>query len=220
MRDGEIDSLDAQRQISHAESQHTAGDGGAENLDHQRRVDRFEQEDGRIHAEPDKCAAAEIHIAGIAAQNVPSRGDDHILQGDEARIEHVGIGRPDAAASRRRRGRRPTDDETGICSSRDPENAAGPDRKRCEQRGEGDAGRPGRADEGDDQALQQADDECRDQRARHAAHAGQHDNREVRPIYSTAEKGSTGLTTISAAPASEAVIIAMPKACRLTSGRG
>ncbi len=57
-----------------------ADDGRGCDLHGERRAGRLEQEHGRVDADAEKCAGAEIHVTGIAAEDAPCHGEHDELQ--------------------------------------------------------------------------------------------------------------------------------------------
>src|SRR5262249_9776325 len=72
--------------------EHAADSGGGGDLQPQRGADGVEEKHRGIGAKSDEGAAAEVDVAGIPAKDVPARRDHHVLQHDEADVEHESVG--------------------------------------------------------------------------------------------------------------------------------
>ena len=105
--DGEECAAQPQRQVAHAEADHARHHAAKADQDRDRQRQQPVTRDGRIGAEREEGGRAEIHIAAIAAEDVP-RGREHdVLGNDIAGEEQVVI------SERQRAGeRRAADDET------------------------------------------------------------------------------------------------------------
>ena len=101
-RDGEEGAAQPQRQIAHAETGQAGHDAAEQHQQRNRQRIGLVKEHRRIGAEREEGGRAEIHIAGIAAQNVPGlrqhdeledhvAGEECVVVADKARgAEHTG----------------------------------------------------------------------------------------------------------------------------------
>jgi hypothetical protein len=135
------------------------------------------QGDGRIGAERKERGGAEIHVAAIAAKDVPRRREHDVLQHDVAGEEIIVVaerdrgGEYDAADDRQMRKNR------FVRTSSVP-TAGRPHRQREQQKSERHGRRPGRPVECRGQAFDDADQHGGDHGSRQAAHAAEHADRE------------------------------------------
>ena len=88
-RDGEKGAAQPQRQIAHAEPDDARDDAADHDQDRDRQRVGFVEEDRRIGAEREERRRAEIHVAGIAAEDVPGGRQHDELQHGVAGEEHV-----------------------------------------------------------------------------------------------------------------------------------
>ena len=84
-RDGEEDAAQPQRQIAHAEADNARDDAARDDDDGQRHRGELVDRDRRVGAEREERRGAEIHIAAIAAEDVPGGRQHDVLENNEAR---------------------------------------------------------------------------------------------------------------------------------------
>src|SRR5256886_11862319 len=159
-------------------SEEPGDEPAGEDQHRERRPRRLDEEDGGVRPEREERRRAEVHVAGVAAEDVPCRRDDDILKNDVAREVDIRVhaerseedpGPDDGQADEQRAGgpRHLSPEEPGRSHrERDQENA--------ERHGE----RPGGAEERGHQALRHAEDDGGHERPRDAAHAAQDRDRE------------------------------------------
>ncbi len=99
--DGEIDALEPQRQIPRRQAHEPVNDAGDDDYDRQGQGERLVQGDRGVNPGGEKSGAAEIHVAGEAAQDIPRHGHHQTLQnhvdGEEIKlvVDELGKGEPD-----------------------------------------------------------------------------------------------------------------------------
>ena len=103
-RDGEEGAAQPQREVAHAEPDQPRHRGADHDQHRDRQLIELVEEHGGIGAEREERRGAEIHVAGVAAENVPGGGEHDELQHRVAGEEDVVVA--DRARRRRRRGRR------------------------------------------------------------------------------------------------------------------
>ena len=82
-----------------------ADDSRRQDLQRQRQRERLEQRDGDVDAEAEEGAGAEVHVAGIAAQDVPGGRQHDELQ------HHVADEEVERVVDQERRGRRQREED-------------------------------------------------------------------------------------------------------------
>jgi hypothetical protein len=88
-RNGEKRAAQPQSQVAHAEADDTRHRAAEDQQHGQRHRIELVNGDGRIGAEREERGGAEIHVAAITAENVPRRGEHHVLQHDVAGEEII-----------------------------------------------------------------------------------------------------------------------------------
>jgi len=82
--DGEEDPAQAQREIADAEPEQCGDQTAGQDEHGQRRAYRLDEEDGGVRPQREEGRGAEVHVAPVAAQDVPRGGDDDVLEDDVA----------------------------------------------------------------------------------------------------------------------------------------
>ncbi len=93
-RDREERAAQPQRQIAHAEPDDARDHAADHDQDRDRHLKELVEEHGRIRAHRKERRRAEVHVAGIAAENVPGGGQHDELQHGVAGEEHVVVADP------------------------------------------------------------------------------------------------------------------------------
>ena len=79
---GKIHPLQAQGEIADTQAQQASHQPTTQQQQQQGGLEVFDADDGGISSQGKKTGGAEIHVAGIATDNVPGRGQDDVLQDD------------------------------------------------------------------------------------------------------------------------------------------
>ena len=87
--DGEEGAAQPQRQVAHAEPDDARHDAADHDQDRDRHRERLVEEHRGIGAHGKECRRAEIHVAGVAAENIPGGRQHDELQHGIAGEEHV-----------------------------------------------------------------------------------------------------------------------------------